>query len=207
MASTTRSTGPGLLYEPTDIWSGLLSLPGSQDPAADSHRLLQGSIKCKLASFYVDDLLAGADTVAQAVELFRDLREMLSKGGFDLKKWRSNSSEVLKAIPPDLQEPVPTQDLVDLHSAQYPKALGVTWDSKKDNMSTHVQLPCTFVSTKHGVISDIARTFDVLGWIAPVILQMKVVFQQLWQLKIGWDEELPMHGMKSGEKSSHFCRP
>ena len=151
-------------------------------------------------SFDVDDLLAGADTVAQAVELFRDLREMLSKGGFDLKKWRSNSSEVLKAIPPDLQELVPTQDLVDLHSAQYPKALGVTWDSNKDNMSTHVQLPCAFVSTKCGVISDVARTFDVLGWIAPVSLQIKVVFQQLWQLKIGWDEELPMHCKLKHEK-------
>ena len=121
-------------------------------------------------SFYVNDLLAGADIVAQAVELFRDLREMLSKGGIDLKKWRSNSSEVLKAIPPDLQEPISTQDLVDSHSAQYPKALGITWDSKKDIMSTHVQLPSYFASTKRGVISDVAKTFDVLGWIAPVIL-------------------------------------
>ena len=68
-------------------------------------------------SFYVDDFLAGADTVDQAVTLFRELREMLSKGGFDLRKWRSNSPNVLKAIPSELQEPLPNQDLVDSHSA------------------------------------------------------------------------------------------
>ena len=71
---------------------------------------------------------------------------------------------------------MPNQDLVDLHSANYPKALGVAWDSRADTMSTDVQLPVAFKSTKRGVILDVARTFDVLGWIAPVILPMKVLF-------------------------------
>ena len=152
-------------------------------------------------SFYVDDFLAGADTVDQAVTLFRELREMLSKGGFDLRKWRSNSPNVLKAIPSELQEPLPNQDLVDSHSASYPKALGITWDSRKDVMSTHVQLPSSFASTKRGVISDVARAYDVLGWIAPVILQMKVLFQQLWQLKLKSFPPMLSSNMKSGEQT------
>ena len=53
-------------------------------------------------SFYVDDLLGGADSVAQALELFANLREVLGKGGFQLRKWRSSGSEVLKHIPTDL---------------------------------------------------------------------------------------------------------
>ena len=40
-------------------------------------------------SFYVDDLLAGSDSVAEAVLLYKELRTMLLKGGFDLKKWRT----------------------------------------------------------------------------------------------------------------------
>ena len=98
---------------------------------------------------------------------------------------------MLKQIPAELQEHMPSQELVDSHSAAYPKALGITWDSKHDLMSTHVQLPNHYVSTKRGIVSDTARSFDVLGWIAPVILQMKVLFQKLWQVKLGWDEELP----------------
>ena len=88
---------------------------------------------------------------------------------------------------------MPTQDLVDRHSASYPKALGIAWNSDNDTIATHVQLPSSFVPTKRGLISDIARTFDVLGWISPVILQTKLLMQQLWVLKLGWDEEVPDH--------------
>ena len=116
-----------------------------------------------LHSFYVDDLLGGADTQEQAIALYEQLREVLGKGGFQLRKWRSSSTQVLKHIPDSLLEPLPTQDLVDRHSASYPKALGVAWDSLHDTMATHVELPTRFTSTKRGIISDVARTFDVLG--------------------------------------------
>ena len=143
-------------------------------------------------SFYVDDLLGGASTIEQAKDLFRSLREVLGKGGFDLKKWRSSSPEVLRAIPTDLKEPIPTQELVDMGSATYPKALGVSWDSRADTIATHVELPNSFVSTKRGILSDIAKMFNVLGWISPVILQTKKLIQELWRLKLGWDDEVPI---------------
>ena len=117
---------------------------------------------------------------------------MLGKGGFQLRKWRSSSAKVLDHIPESLLEPLPTQDLVDRHSASYPKALGVAWDSLKDTMDTHVELPVRFASTKRGIISDVARTFDVLGWLSPVLLPMKILFQKLWELKLGWDDEVPV---------------
>ena len=127
---------------------------------------------------------------------------MLGKGGFELRKWRSSSAEVISHIPKDLLEPMPTQYLVDRHSASYPKALGVVWDSDYDTMATHVELPASFVSSKRGIISDVARTlisdvartlisdvartlisdvartFDVLGWLSPAILPMKILFQE-----------------------------
>ena len=139
-------------------------------------------------SFYVDDLLAGAETVAEALELFKELRELFLKGRFKLKKWRSSSAEVLQAIPSELQELLPQQDLVDSHTAAYPKTLGISWDSRQDVMAVQVQLPETYASTKRGIVSDTARSFDVLGWLAPFILNMKVLFQQLWKQKVGWDQ-------------------
>ena len=141
-------------------------------------------------SFYVDDLLAGAADAASAVKLVQDLREVLAKGGFDLKKWRSSSSLVLQQIPQELQETVPEQDMVDAHSAFYPKTLGITWDSRLDVMAAQVQLPDQYTSTKRGIVSDTAKSFDVLGWLAPFILRMKVLFQQMWKQKVGWDTPL-----------------
>ena len=142
-------------------------------------------------SFYVDDLLGGAHTHEGAITLYNELRVMLGKAGFDLRKWRSNSHQVLEQIPTQLLEPMPTQDLVDRHSAAYPKALGVAWDSAKDTMATHIDLPPNFVSTKRGIISDVAKTFDVLGWLAPTILLMKVLYQKLWEEQLGWDDQVP----------------
>ena len=149
-------------------------------------------------SFYVDDLLGGADSEEEALDLYRNLRQVLGKGGFNLRKWRSSSAEVLASIPDKLLEALPTQDLVDRHSAKYPKTLGVAWDSRSDTMATHIELPTGYSSTKRGVVSDIARTFDVLGWLAPAILPMKLLYRELWKQKIGWDEEVP-----GDIKSSH----
>ena len=139
-------------------------------------------------SFYVDDLLTGAETPAQAVALYQSLRGLLAKGGFDLRKWRSSSTSVLQAIEPSLHEKVPVQDLVNQIQSPYPKALGVELDSAQDVMSTSLNLPSQYESTKRGIISDITRTFDVLGWLAPTIVVMKIMYQQVWEEKLEWDE-------------------
>ena len=141
-------------------------------------------------SFYVDDLLAGADSVQEAIELYKELREVLEKGGFELKKWRSSSSEVLASIPPELQELIPQQEFIDNHSASYPKTLGISWNSRDDVMAAQVQLPPEFVLTKRGIVSDTAKSFDVLGWMSPFIIRMKTLFQLLWKKKVDWDTEL-----------------
>ena len=141
-------------------------------------------------SFYVDDFLAGASTTQEAIKLYQDLTNILSKASFFLRKWRSNSNQVLKKIPKEIQEAMPTQELIDQHSATYPKALGVAWDSKSDTMYTSINLSNSYNPSKRGVISDVARTFDVLGWISPVILPMKVLYRDLWIDKIDWDEDL-----------------
>ena len=67
-------------------------------------------------SFYVDDLLAGADDMETAVSLYQGLRTLLLKAGFDLRKWRSSSTEVLESIPTELQEVIPQQNMTDRHA-------------------------------------------------------------------------------------------
>ena len=58
-------------------------------------------------------------------------------------------------------------------------------------MSPSISVPSSYRSTKRGLISDVARTYDILGWIAPTVLSMKVLYQQLWQSGHEWDEEVP----------------
>ena len=158
-----------------------------------SHDFGQGSPVAQehlTQSFYVDDLLGGSETVEGAVDLYTQLTSILSKAGFKLRKFRSSSAEVLSHIPEDLIEPLPNKSVVDCHTASYPKALGIIWDSTQDSMSTDVIQPGKFVPTKRGILSNVSKTFDVLGWITPAIFPKKLLLKQLWKSKKGWDEPI-----------------
>ena len=45
--------------------------------------------------------------------------------------------------------------------------------------------------TKHVPVSDIAKTFDVLGWFSPTIIKLKILLQRVWELRVDWDEPIP----------------
>ena len=49
--------------------------------------------------FFVDDLLKSLLNSQMAIELVKELRELLAKAGCKLTKWSSNSREVLETIP------------------------------------------------------------------------------------------------------------
>ncbi|GFU49141.1 integrase_H2C2 domain-containing protein [Trichonephila clavipes] len=51
------------------------------------------------------------------------------------------------------------------------------------------QKPTSF--TKRIVLSTIARIFDPLGFLGPIITWAKIFMQRLWLLELGWSDELP----------------
>ena len=55
-------------------------------------------------SFYVDDYITGTDTPEEALRLQQSLVQVLSEAQMTLRKWRSNSQQVLDSIPEDLLE-------------------------------------------------------------------------------------------------------
>ncbi len=143
-------------------------------------------------SFYVDDCPAGADSPQEALELQNQLRNLLLKGGFDLRKWRSSSSEIMRSIPVELHEPSSLKDLTTENTSYSPKVLGIHWNSTNDVLYVSVGITTTEGNcTKRPVVSDIAKTFDALGWFSPTTIIMKIMMQRLWELKLEWDEEIP----------------
>ena len=170
--------------------SPYLAVKTLQQTAADHGEGYPRATHHIYSSFYVDDFLGGAATPQEAVELFTQLRNILLKGGFSLRKWRSSSSEVLQNIPQELQEVNPVKDATSPHSKTQSKALGLQWDSKNDTMSPSISIPSSYRTTKRGLISDVSRMYDILGWIAPAVLPMKLLYQKLWQTGHEWDEEV-----------------
>ena len=104
---------------------------------------------------------------------------------------RSSSPQVLSSIDSSLREELPVQAIADSIDVKHPKALGLIWDSHNYHMSIALNVSGTVVPTKRGIVSDISKTFDILGWMAPSIVSMKVLYQKLWIAKIGWDDPVP----------------
>ncbi|GFX65706.1 integrase catalytic domain-containing protein [Trichonephila clavipes] len=75
------------------------------------------------------------------------------------------------------------------------KTLGLLWKPHPDSFAFKIS-PMTsncdnLIVTKKSVISTIARIFDPLGLIGPVITRAKILLQSLWQLKLDWNDLLP----------------
>lgn len=48
--------------------------------------------------FYVDDMLSGGNTIEEVIFIANEVSRLLKGGGFVLRKWASNSPEILKGI-------------------------------------------------------------------------------------------------------------
>lgn len=44
---------------------------------------------------YVDNIMSSVDTTQHAISYFKDARAVMSNGGFNLRSWSSNSTEVM----------------------------------------------------------------------------------------------------------------
>ncbi|XP_062713769.1 uncharacterized protein LOC134290616 [Aedes albopictus] len=138
--------------------------------------------------FYVDDALSGADSLSAAVEAVKQLKGIMQKGGFSLHKWCSNSNELLEHIPTAEQEQPAA--LEDYGPNGVIKVLGLLWDPKADifQIARPIQRSLKQPVTKRIIYSEVARLFDPLGLVSPVIVVAKLLVQRLWQCKIGWDD-------------------
>ena len=55
---------------------------------------------------------------------------------------------------------------------EHTKTLGIQWNVLKDYFKLSVPFPTPFETlTKCGLMSDVAKTFDVLGWFSPFTIK------------------------------------
>lgn len=138
-------------------------------------------------SFYMDDLMAGSETVQSAISTATKLTELLEERGFHLRKWRSNSPEFLSRLSTKSAE----ESTLEILPVECCKALGLLWDSVKDTFIFKVDLKFNDVITKRNFLSQSAKLFDPLGLLSPCTISIKIFYQQLWALKLGWDTPFP----------------
>jgi len=138
--------------------------------------------------FYMDDLLTGVETQTEGEELCHQLTDLLSSAGFTLRKWASNSSQILQSIPVDQRD---TSGLCSLDINSSIKTLGLKWIPATDELGFCVPIWTEDEQiTKRIALSDASRLYDPLGLIGPTIMIAKCFMQNLWAQQKAWDEPL-----------------
>ena len=121
---------------------------------------------------YVDDACAGADTLEEAILSRDQLIAILPSTGMALDKWAANDMSLL----PTTSTPT-TQCLIGDRDPVSILAFGYKVQVASDPP----------VSTKRGILSEVAKLYDALGWLSPVIVKAKILLQELWISGHDWD--------------------
>lgn len=162
-----------------------------QQLARNEKETLPLASRSALNDFYMDDDMSGADTVPEALELQRQTLCLVAKAQWKVCKFSSNCPELINALPMELRE---TKSLFPVEFSQTVKTLGIFWQPESDHFLfklDHDATPFKGSLTKRAILSEIAKIFDPIGWLAPVVIPAKITMQLLWKLKSGWDEPVP----------------
>ncbi|GFS67921.1 integrase catalytic domain-containing protein [Trichonephila clavipes] len=172
-------------YELTTVTYGTVSAPylatrTLKQLAMDEANNFPLAAPVVLSDCYMDDILSGSESIEEVIELQHQLIEMFKTAGMHLHKWCGNLPEITSNL----------QEYAFLESDET-KALGIIWNPKLDCFLFRIeqQRPTSF--TKRMVLSTIARIFDHLGLLGPIITWAKIFMQRLWLLELGWSDELP----------------
>ena len=167
-----------------------------------------------LRSVYVDDVSFGADDDDNAYELYTKSKRILRDGGFNLRKFVTNSTTLQQRIDEaeaefvegcsdcnktrvEEEDKTYTKNLLggrlrQLENVQ--KILGVTWNFVNDELifdlnELAIQIKGT-EPTKRRIVAIATKFYDPIGFVAPVIICFKMLFQELCTSKIELDEPL-----------------
>jgi hypothetical protein len=165
-------------------------------------------------SFYVDDLITGAWDDSGAVEIYEKANKMTKDGGFNLRKWTSNSTTLQERVTrdeemqatgsnmpegPDESNMNGRKTLSERYCPSetergYVKVLGLTWNVKTDQFEYDFSKLLGYMEalpvTKRSVLKLSAKIFDPLGFLSPFTIALKILFQSLCNEGVVWDDTL-----------------
>lgn len=169
-------------------------------------------------SLYVDNLLTGESDKERGLSVYKRCKKVMSSGGFNLRKWRSNSRKLQMQITKlesstglaNTQQEVTNVNKEDYESFAKSsvgcdltasdnedavvKILGMNWNTLIDEIFFNFSDLCPFAQslplTNGSVLKVTAKIFDPMEFLTPLTKEMKILFQELCINKTNWDKEL-----------------
>ena len=146
-----------------------------------------------LRDLYMDDETTGTQDLETAIRFYKFVRASMNEGGFDLRKWQSNSSELIQFI--QEHEQLFGADIAVV-AKSITKILGIPWNKVDDqlifNFATIINEAISDEKevTKRIVLKVTHSIFDPLGVLAVFVIILKLLFQEVCSLRCDWDTPL-----------------
>lgn len=188
------SSSPISIYELNTVTYGtapamFLAVRSLQETAYQHKDQFPSAAESILSDFYVDDYLSGGDNLDEVRRKKQEVEKIVATGNFNLRKWVSSDPNVFG------DQQTPTNEPFYFNTSEEIKTLGIQWRHKTDEFSfkSVLQSSPESISTKRNILSESSKLFDPLGFVSPIVVRAKLILQQLWQLKIEWDEKIPQN--------------
>ncbi|KAF8778532.1 hypothetical protein HNY73_015246 [Argiope bruennichi] len=114
----------------------------------------------------------------------------MDDAGMNLRKWISNDCDLMKQWQTEHFDHLNINDFVN----QPHRVLGLSWSPQNDYVSLNLKGLLDFLlkrkNTKRFLLMAAGRIFDPMGFVSPFTIRFKILFQEIWQSKTDWDEEL-----------------
>lgn len=142
---------------------------------------------------YVDNLVTNAESVNEAVQLYEDTKKTFDELSMNIRDWASNSQEFIDKIPEEYRS----------KQKECIKLLGLLWNLTDDKLllKFHENEITGRNVSKRDVLKNLARLYDPCGFVAPLILPAKLLFQELCIQKIKWDDSLSEENLQKWDKA------
>ena len=147
-------------------------------------------------SSIMDDCLGSVGTAEEALEVIHNLQEIFGRISMKLHKITSSSKEVLASLNEELRSKSVKTISFDKDESgilmEETKTLGLIWSGETDsfrftlNALEKIKPPWT----KRKLIKFYAALYDPIGWLLPVIMRGRSIFQKTWIEKLNWDDEV-----------------
>ena len=143
--------------------------------------------------FYADDLSTGVHST-EGFDFYKKINVRFLGANFNVRKWRTSDKDLYKLINLyEKNEGVNSEvEMNNVNSINNDKVLGLYWDHKKDSLKTNevFKEAINLIPTKRNILSVIASVFDPVGYLQPIVIKLKILFQKICKSKLEWDDDI-----------------
>uniref|UniRef100_A0A1I7UTQ3 Integrase catalytic domain-containing protein n=1 Tax=Caenorhabditis tropicalis TaxID=1561998 RepID=A0A1I7UTQ3_9PELO len=130
-------------------------------------------------NLYVDNIMVTTNDENQVLPKIRAIQDEFKKMKMHVREFGTNHESALLELP--------IEDRAESHLVKF---LGYIWNTTDDTVSIHIHIPKESDPTKRELTSMAAKSYDPMGFTAPLHVRIKLLIQKCWKNNIDWDVKL-----------------